>query len=112
MFGLADIFTFPSHTETQGIVIAEAMAAGTPPVAVNIMGPTELIHDGEDGYLVKNNVADFSEHVLKLLTDDKLRDKFATEGLRRVEEFSNETSVLKLISLYEKVIEKKRSLSL
>jgi len=109
MFGLADIFTFPSHTETQGIVIAEAMAAGTPPVAVNEMGPTELIHDGEDGYLVKNNVADFSEHVLKLLTDDKLRDKFATEGLSRVEEFSNETSVLKLISLYEKVIEKKRS---
>lgn len=112
IFGMADIFTFPSHTETQGIVIAEAMASGTPPVAVNIMGPTELIHDGEDGYLVKNNVADFSEHVLKLLTDDKLRDKFATEGRSRVEEFSNETSVLKLISLYEKVIEKKRSLRL
>ncbi len=112
IFGLADIFTFPSHTETQGIVIIEAMAAGTPPVAVNRMGPTEIIHDGEDGYLVKNNVADFSEHVLKLLTDDKLRDKFATEGLCRVEEFSNETSTLKLISLYEKVIEKKRSLGL
>jgi 1,2-diacylglycerol 3-alpha-glucosyltransferase len=112
IFGLADIITFPSHTETQGIVIIEAMAAGTPPVAVNRMGPTEIIHDGEDGYLVKNNVADFSEHVLKLLTDDKLRDKFATEGLCRVEEFSNETSTLKLISLYEKVIEKKRSLGL
>lgn len=109
MFCLSDIFTFPSVTETQGIVVAEAMAAGTPPVAVNKMGPTELIHDGEDGYLVKNNVADFSEHVLKLLTDDKLRDKFATEGRSRVVEFSNETSVHKLISLYEKVIEKKRS---
>lgn len=46
LFGMADIFTFPSYTETQGIVITEAMASGTPPVAVNKMGPVDLIRNG------------------------------------------------------------------
>jgi glycosyltransferase involved in cell wall biosynthesis len=104
LFGFGDIFTFPSYTETQGIVIAEAMASGTPPVAVGKMGPLDLVHDGKDGYLTKLSISDFSEKVLKLLHDDKMRDIFAMEGLKRVEEFSNETSVTKLISLYEKVL--------
>ncbi|MDP3941841.1 MAG: glycosyltransferase, partial [bacterium] len=109
IFGLADIFTFPSVTETQGIVIAEAMASGTPPVAVGKMGPLDLIHDGEDGFLTKLSISDFSEKVVKLLKDDKLRDIFAKEGMRRIEEFSNETSVKKLISLYERVIDLKKA---
>lgn len=109
MFGIADLFVFPSYTETQGIVVAEAMAAGTPPVAINKMGPTDLIHDGKDGFLTKLSISDFTEKVLKLLQDDKLRDKFATEGLSRVEEFSNETSASKLISLYERVLKEKYS---
>lgn len=109
LFGMADIFTFPSITETQGIVVAEAMASGTPPVAVGRMGPTDLINDGEDGYLTKLNIQDFSEKVLKLLKNDTLRKHFAEKGLERVDEFSTETSTNKLIKLYEKVIEKKEA---
>lgn len=109
LFGFADLFTFPSVTETQGIVIAEAMASGTPPVAVGKMGPLDLIHDGEDGFLTKLSISDFSEKVVKLLKDDKLRHIFAKEGMRRIEEFSNETSVKKLISLYEKAIGEKKA---
>lgn len=109
MFGAADIFTFPSVTETQGIVIAEAMAAGTPPVAVGKMGPTDLIRDGEDGYLTKLNLQDFSNKVLKLLKNDSLRKLFSEKGLERIDEFSTETSTNKLISVYEKVIEKKEA---
>ena len=109
MFGAADIFTFPSVTETQGIVIAEAMAAGTPPVAVGKMGPTDLVHDGEDGYLTKLNIQDFTNKVLKLLKNDMLRELFAKKGLERIDEFSTETSTNTLIELYEKVIEKKEA---
>ena len=109
IFGMADIFTFPSYTETQGIVVAEAMAAGTPPVAVGKMGPTDLIQDGKDGYLTKMNVNDFSQKILKLLKDDGLRQKFAKAGLARIEEFSTNTSVEKMIKLYKKVINKDKS---
>lgn len=104
MFGFGYVFTFPSFTETQGIVVGEAMASGTPPVAVGKMGPTDLIHDGKDGFLTKLSISDFTNKVVKLLKDQKLHDMFVMEGLSRVEEFSNETSVRRLISLYEKVI--------
>jgi len=107
-FGMADLFTFPSVTETQGIVVAEAMASGTPPVAVGKMGPTDLIHDGEDGYLTKLDIKDFTDKVLKLLKDDDLRERFAKAGLKRIKEFSTETSTNQLIGLYEKVIEERQ----
>ncbi len=107
-FGMADLFTFPSYTETQGIVVAEAMASGTPPVAVGKMGPTDLIHDGKDGFLTKLEIKDFADKTLKLLKDDELREKFAKEGLSRVEEFSTETSVRELIKIYEKAIGEKQ----
>ena len=108
MFGVADLFVFPSITETQGIVIAEAMAAGTPPVAVGKMGPTDLVKSGKDGYLTKLDRNDFTEKVVKLLKLEKLRKEFAKSGLARVEEFSTHTSTNKLINLYQKVIEKKQ----
>lgn len=108
VFGMADIFTFPSVTETQGIVVAEAMASGTPPVAVGKMGPTDLIHNGEDGYLTKLDIKDFVDKTLKLLKDDTLREQFAKAGLKRVKEFSTFTSTNRLVELYEKVIEKKQ----
>jgi glycosyltransferase involved in cell wall biosynthesis len=107
LFGFGDVFTFPSVTETQGIVVVEAMASGTPPVAVGEMGPIDLIHDGKDGYLTKLSVPDFVEKTVILLKDDKKRAIFATEGKSRVEEFSNETSVSKLLSLYERVLSRK-----
>lgn len=103
-FGMADLFVFPSITETQGIVIAEAMASGTPPVAVGQMGPVDLIHNGEDGYLVKNNMDDFSGRIIELLKDDKKREEFAQNGLLRIDEFSIKISANKLLKLYKKLI--------
>lgn len=109
IFGMADIFTFPSITETQGIVIAEAMAAGTPPVAVGKMGPVDLIHDGEDGFLTKLEVTDFAEKILILLRSNKKREEFAQAGILRVDEFSTKTQTKKLIALYESLLEKAES---
>jgi glycosyltransferase involved in cell wall biosynthesis len=106
IFGMGDIFSYPSPTETQGIVVAEAMAAGTVPVAVNKMGPTDLIHDGKDGYLTKLTLKDFTEKILKLLKDEDLHNKFANAGLERIDEFSTKTSTDKLEVLYKNLIAK------
>ena len=70
------------------------------------MGPTDLIHDGEDGYLTKLTMSDFSEKLLKLLKDDKLRAKFAENGLKRIEEFSVKTSVDQMEALYKSLLNK------
>ncbi|HEU5359886.1 MAG TPA: glycosyltransferase, partial [Candidatus Deferrimicrobiaceae bacterium] len=47
-----DVFVFASRTETQGMVLTEAMAAGTPVVAVDASGVREVVRDGENGRLV------------------------------------------------------------
>jgi len=47
-----DVFAFASHTETQGMVVAEAMAAGVPVVALDATGVREVVEDGENGRLL------------------------------------------------------------
>jgi glycosyltransferase involved in cell wall biosynthesis len=71
-FGGADIFVFPSITETQGIVITEAMAAGIPAVAVGIMGPSDIIRDGVDGFLTPLKTDQFTAKINELLDNKEL----------------------------------------
>lgn len=102
-FGAADIFVFPSVTETQGIVITEAMAAGIPAVAINKMGPTDLIQDSVDGFLTPLKVEDFCDKVEILLDNDTLRKKFARAAKENAQKFSARASADKMEKLYEKV---------
>ncbi len=48
---LADVFIFPSRTETFGMVTLEALACGVPVAAHDVMGPHDVITEGKDGYL-------------------------------------------------------------
>jgi glycosyltransferase involved in cell wall biosynthesis len=48
---LADVFIFPSRTETFGLVALEALACGIPVAAHDVMGPHDIVAEGKDGYL-------------------------------------------------------------
>ena len=61
-----DVFAFASKSETQGIVIAEAMAAGVPVVALDAPGVREVVDDGENGFLLSGE-------------DRKIRVRLGTE---------------------------------
>jgi len=67
-----DLFAFPSHTDTFGNVILEALASGVPAIVTNSGGPKFLIEPGVTGY-VAANAAEFCGSVEKILTDPTLR---------------------------------------
>lgn len=52
-----DLFAFASTSETQGLVLAEAMAAGAPVVALDASGVREVVHDGENGRLLPEDAS-------------------------------------------------------
>lgn len=59
-YAAMDVFAFSSHSETQGMVLTEAMAAGTPVVAVEASGVREVVSDGRNGRKIPcDDIADF-----------------------------------------------------
>lgn len=63
----ADLFLFSSTSETQGIVSLEAMAAGTPVLAVDATGTADIVENGKNGYLVKESVPDLAKKLDQIL---------------------------------------------
>ncbi|MEJ2759804.1 MAG: glycosyltransferase, partial [Anaerolineales bacterium] len=64
----ADFFGFASTSETQGLVTLEALAAGLPVVAVNAPGTRDIMENGVQGYLVKEDADTFAQAVDDLLS--------------------------------------------
>lgn len=93
----ADCFVFASKTETQGIVILEAMAAGTPVVALRASGVEDLVKDGVSGYLCPEDEEAFTEQLLRVLQSEPLRDSLrqgaAEESLKYREDVVAEKAV-------------------
>jgi len=108
-YGAADIFVFASITETQGIVITEAMAAGIPAVAVGIMGPSDIIQDGVDGFLTPLKTDEFAAKIEQLLDDENLRTKMGHEARKNARQFTVVACADKMEKLYARTIHYHRS---
>jgi len=100
-FGAADIFVFPSITETQGIVITEAMAAGVPAVAINMMGPSDIIENGVDGFLTDLKTDVFTAKIESLLDDENLRKQMGERAKENTKKFSVEATSDQMEKLYQ-----------
>ena len=104
-----DVFAFASLTETQGLVVAEAMAAGTPVVALDASGVREVVRDGVNGRLLPlENPEDFVSAlswIAGLSTEEKRR---LGEGIARTaDEFSMPRTAAKALALYESLAKEK-----
>lgn len=80
LYHLADVFTFPSKTETQGLVTVEAMTAGLPVVAIGEMGTIDVMQGDNGGFMVPEDVEIFSQKVFQLLTDGTLYQEKSRAG--------------------------------
>lgn len=72
---LGDVFVFASRSETQGMVILEAMAAGLPAVVVRASGIDDMVRDGENGFKTLPILSRWVDCVDRLLADESLRQR-------------------------------------
>lgn len=78
----ADVFAFPSQTETFGNVVLEAQASGLPAVVTDRGGPREIIASGRTGYVAAES-EQFEQYVLELLRDADKRQAFGKAARAR-----------------------------
>ncbi|HVU23059.1 MAG TPA: glycosyltransferase [Opitutus sp.] len=100
-----DVFAFASFTETQGMVLAEAMAAGRPVVALNANGVREVVRDGRNGFLLARDAGErrFAAALGRLQRDAELRARCGDEARRTAARFSRERSAERALEFYEEV---------
>ena len=80
-YASADIFVFPSTTDTFGNVILEAQASGLPVVVSDSGGPKELVAHNANGLITRShNVEDFTDAIRALVTDQTLRERMANSA--------------------------------
>lgn len=103
-----DIFAFPSHAESFGIVLIEAMAMGRPVVSTNCDGVLDIVVDGETGiYVHPRNGKELAEALARLIEDSSLRESMGKAGRKRVEElFDQRKQLNKLEGIYYELLEK------
>jgi glycosyltransferase involved in cell wall biosynthesis len=82
----ADVFVFPSDTDTFGNVVLEAQASGLPAVVSSVGGPREIVWHGASGFVCSSgDPGAFPTHVAALLRNPALRQQFAEEARRLAE---------------------------
>ncbi len=100
-YARASVFAFTSSSEGFPNVVAEALAHGLPVVSYDCdAGPSDLIEDGTNGYLVPLFNDDvFSDRLRKLMVDDRLRASMSTAARESVRRFSAEQIAAGLLAI-------------
>jgi N-acetyl-alpha-D-glucosaminyl L-malate synthase BshA len=104
---MADLFILPSETESFGLAALEAMAMKIPVISTNTGGLPEVNINAVTGYL--SNVGDVDEmaaNAIKLLSDEKLLEKFKANAFEQAKKFDINTILPMYENLYQKVTSK------
>ena len=101
----ADVFLFTSKSETQGIVLLEAMAVGNPVVAVDATGVRDIIKNGENGYLTAEDACQWARAVESLLENDAIRQQMKKSASQTAQCYREEEVAAKAELCYRNVCE-------
>ncbi len=101
----ADLFVFPSLTDTQSLAVHEAAQAGLP-IVMTDEPVTEVLHEGENGYFAKNDPIDFAAKVCAVLEDPKKRSKMSQASREWAGKFTEMAQAKKILALYKQIQKK------
>ena len=103
-YGACDLFLFSSKSETQGIVLLEAMASKLPVVAVKASGVMDVVKNDVNGYMTTENKEDWAKRILDIIMNNNLRLKLKDGAFRTSKEYSNSKIAKLALLYYEEVI--------
>lgn len=105
-----DVFAFASKSETQGMVLTEAMAAGNPVVALDASGVREVVRDTVNGrLLMEESIPEYVQALRWVYEMDDARKEELIQAARKVaDEFSLDATAEKALSFYEALISERR----
>ncbi len=103
-YAAADVFVFASKSETQGIVLLEAMAQSTPVVAISELGTASILKEGVGSLIAEDNIEDFANKVNKILSNKVLSKELGKKAFNYAfESWSAKKQAEKLIKFYKKI---------
>ena len=100
----AEVFAFPSLTDTQGLVVLEAMALGCPAVAVHSGAVVDIIREGVDGLIVSPTAEALADGLGRVLASSELRNQLASQAQQRAQEFTAEKMTHRLVAVYKSLL--------
>ncbi len=100
IYAAADLFVFGSTTETQGLVVSESRAAGTPAVVVRGGGASENVHNGEDGVIVEPDAESVADAIRALLRKPAALAEMRRACLRNAPRYTPEAMAATVEDVY------------
>src|SRR5581483_4518400 len=102
-YAAADVFVFASRTETQGLVLLEAMAQGTPVVSTAELGTKFVLKAGCGALVMPESKPEFAAAVAKVLQDKALHDELGVRGRAYAQTWSSRVLAQRLADIYRAV---------
>jgi len=105
-YSAADVFVFPSRAENLPLVVIESMACGTPTVAFNVGGMSDLVRPGLTGFLARpNDTKELSAGIVQLLENENLRGQLSQHCREIAEkEYSLQLYANRHVALYRQIL--------
>lgn len=103
----SDLFVFASRSETQGMVLLEAMAGRCPVVAVSSGGVDDMVIDGYNGYKTREDIEDWSQRVIDLMANGEKLRELSQNAAEYAKRFSLDVMAEQAETAYRSVIRKK-----
>jgi glycosyltransferase involved in cell wall biosynthesis len=102
----ADIFIFASRTETQGLVLLEAMAQGVPVVSTAELGTRDVLKEDQGVWIAQEELGDFSGKVVRMLGDPQARKDLSISGRDYAHEWSASKQAQQMLRFYRSVLDR------
>lgn len=100
----ANVFVYASKSETQGLVVLEAMASGLPIAALSDGAIADMVEDGQNGFLIRGGQKEFVSAIKKILNNKNLCQEMSRESKSLAKNITSEKQADKLTAVYKKLL--------